>query len=266
MAGYLIALGVAAVLALAASWFLRRWPWSKNPPDDLGVYEIAMLAGGPRRVEHTALAGLAISGAIRIGRDGRVRRIGEPDDDDMQRHVLSRLGSKGKLSRRRILGERDLKIAALVSRLTNRGYLASSRALTAARHSHWLVLAVAVVGFFLLSGELTGWLVLGATVAAVVWLSTLMVVTRGGMATSGRGVAQLQAVRDSLAGVSGMSPYAAAIGDLVLVAMVGIAAYPDAEVASIMEAQTDTGGWFSGGDGSDGGGDSDGGGGSDGSV
>ncbi|MFG2089690.1 MULTISPECIES: TIGR04222 domain-containing membrane protein [unclassified Spirillospora] len=71
---------------------------SESGPDELGLYEVALLCGGRERVAQTALLALYEARRIRIGRGTRrVRVVRDESDDAVQAAVLAEIPDVGRL-------------------------------------------------------------------------------------------------------------------------------------------------------------------------
>ncbi|MEV4368408.1 TIGR04222 domain-containing membrane protein [Nonomuraea sp. NPDC049637] len=106
-----VALAVAAgvtVLAVRREHAAIRAAAVELRPHGLGLYELAFLAGGSRRVADAAVGLLAASGAVRVSRDGRVhqvagaRRTGEPVEDAVLDEVERNPGAWASTIRERM--------------------------------------------------------------------------------------------------------------------------------------------------------------------
>ncbi|MEJ2853030.1 MULTISPECIES: TIGR04222 domain-containing membrane protein [unclassified Saccharothrix] len=78
---YWIALALSLAFAIVVRVRLRGKRVSV-PAGPLGLYDLAYLTGGPRRVVEASVANLIESGKLRPARDGAVRVVGDPVADD----------------------------------------------------------------------------------------------------------------------------------------------------------------------------------------
>lgn len=139
--------------------------------DDVGPYELAMLAGGPRQVVDVALSGLLAVGAARVV-DGKVVPATGAPADGIQRFVLSRICHRRALTH----GRDDLGVSysragrALTRRLLSLGYLARPRV---GRRLHWLLAGVMAFGLLRLVAVHGFGFLADAAVIVVVMLAML---------------------------------------------------------------------------------------------
>jgi uncharacterized protein (TIGR04222 family) len=93
-----IASAVLIVITMAWTWrpLARARAVSPSESPSLGVYEAALLAGGPRRVADAALVSLVSRGVLRVSRKGTLTRVhgvepgaGAPAESAVRRHVAS---------------------------------------------------------------------------------------------------------------------------------------------------------------------------------
>lgn len=143
---YWILVGLAVLLGAAGPALLPAPRPRRHPRDeDLGPYELAMLAGGPRRVVDTALAGLIATGAARRTETGTIVPAASRPQDRLQRQVLTRICHNRRLTS----GPDDLGVChrspgrGLTRRLLALGYLTRRRA---GAHLHLLLVGVMAVG------------------------------------------------------------------------------------------------------------------------
>ncbi|MEU4699643.1 TIGR04222 domain-containing membrane protein [Nonomuraea dietziae] len=91
---FVVSLGLIAAVSGAASALKRehsrvRSVAANASPGELGHYELAYLAGGPRRVVNTAIALMAKAGALRVSRGGTLHHVASASSSDpVERAVL----------------------------------------------------------------------------------------------------------------------------------------------------------------------------------
>lgn len=92
-----LGLGVMLAVSMAVTLFARIWLTRPDAPrsDDLALYQLALLAGGPRRVSDTALSYLTWSGMIEVreSTDRLVRVVGVNTVPDLHPVELAVLGA-----------------------------------------------------------------------------------------------------------------------------------------------------------------------------
>jgi uncharacterized protein (TIGR04222 family) len=141
---YWVLVAIAVAVAVLAPVLLPAPRPRPVRDDDVGPYEVALLAGGPRRLVDTALAAMVEAGAARITA-GAVRPGTVAPRDRIQRYVLSRICHNRRLTS----GGDDLGVCqrgpgrTLVRRLLSLGYLSRRRA---GAGGHRLLAAVMAVG------------------------------------------------------------------------------------------------------------------------
>lgn len=236
-------LGLAVVAVVAGAILARRRPARSARLDDaeLDAYELAMLAGGPKRVEATAIAGLVASEALRVSRHGVASPTGLEPRDEYQRFVLDRIGRSRQLFGNVELGLRYSAVGReLVDRLVARGYLVPGNR---GGKLHWIIVAVGVFGVVRLINGVAldrpvGWLFLSLLATAGLWFLAWKVLTIDGPFTTryGKAVlarAQARAPRADFVGApdGGAMTGAALLGG---VALYGLAVYPDEELSEAM--------------------------------
>ncbi|SDG88853.1 TIGR04222 domain-containing protein [Sinosporangium album] len=106
--------------------------------DDLTTYELAYLAGGPRRVVNTALAGLASAEAVRIARGGLVTLVSgaSPPAEPVQQDIIAALTDAGgsmQIGALRSTVARGTAMAALKERMTGHGLVIPDESLARLR-------------------------------------------------------------------------------------------------------------------------------------
>jgi hypothetical protein len=115
----------------------------------LDVYELAYLAGGPRRAVEAAVIALVEAGVLRVTRPtGELAFLQRRPCRDLEAAVLDVVGFRGS----RLLGtvcwrlRADARLTAIGRRLQAGGLLTPSRDLQAPRHRFWTVLSVTGAG------------------------------------------------------------------------------------------------------------------------
>jgi len=239
LALYWTLMGLAVVAMIAGVVVSRRATRPARPTDDqLDAYELAMLAGGPRRVEATAIAGLVASDALRMSRRGVGRPTGAGPQDEIQRFVLGRIGRVAHLRSQTELGLRDSAMGReLIARLVERGYLVTG---DRARRLHWIVAGVGVIGVTrllngLAEGRPVGWLFLSLLGTVVVWFVARRALRQqAGPFTTSQGKAVLARAEERTRRTEYTSASAMpGVTVLGVVALYGLGAYPDEELSEI---------------------------------
>ncbi|GAA1289577.1 hypothetical protein Psi02_16980 [Planotetraspora silvatica] len=273
----LVAVVVAVLARNAASAFTREHQRIRSVSgfsrDDLTHYELAYLAGGPRRVINTAIALLVDRELVRVARGGRVTVVAGavPPADEVERAVLDLAAVPGGRSASEIRHEvaRAPAMTDLKLRLIATGLLLPDGALngphaTNTRLGRLVVLAFAVtaVSVVVPIAGLLPWspLAVGAVlVAGVTAVSGLRAHRRYARALpslltrSGRDAlqaAQTRNARTRVEPISIMADTAVYTGLAGGVALYGLVEMPDQSVAVEIDRERDHGG--SGGDGSGG--------------
>lgn len=88
----------ATVLALKRENARARSRTVNGDPRPLTVYELAYLAGGPRRVVNTALGLLAKAGDLRVSRGGNLNAVTTSASDPIEEAVLAAAVRPGGVS------------------------------------------------------------------------------------------------------------------------------------------------------------------------
>jgi uncharacterized protein (TIGR04222 family) len=242
LVAYQLVLLVAVAYAVVSRWLIRRNGIGAGQPAHAGlsVPELAYLAGGPRRVVETAIAALVDSGALRPARRGTVQ-------------VVHAVGSTGDPVQAAVLGAAAERHTTTVPRLVEsmrrhraldpiRSTLAAGGLVVAppvARARLRLAVAPLVVLFAvgltrLVNGVVlhrpVGWLALYLAATAV--LAVALLWHREPMRTA-RGQHALRDARPDRAGdtSAAMAGMPLAVG---LVALGGLAAFPDDDVRTAL--------------------------------
>lgn len=230
---YWLALGVVTLVAIIAALWVRRPRGSSTPIGGLGPYEVAMLAGGPTRVMHTALAGLVSRGAVHVSRSGRLTQVPHAQaTDHYESEVLAELRHGDRLR-----GDhrfRQSPVARdLARRMTEAGYLKPTKTTVSAVVT-LLYVAVGLVGVArlvtgLVDDRPVGWLALSL-------VATLVIAKLAGKPLKQRTATPTREGRQALSharahGVPGMAVGAAV---LLPVAFAGLVAYPDPDMGTAL--------------------------------
>jgi uncharacterized protein (TIGR04222 family) len=154
---------------------------------DLGHYQLAYLAGGPRRVVNTALALLASTGAIRISRAGLVTRVsgagpsGEPVEQAVLDAVARRPGGCAAAELRHEVGASD-SLDQLRYQLMGRGLIVPDEAFVPVRRLTGRLRAASVVAI-VVGGAIV--VLVAAGVAGLHFGTVVGVLAAGGMGIAG---------------------------------------------------------------------------------
>jgi hypothetical protein len=115
----------------------------------LDVYELAYLAGGPRRAVEAAVVALVEAGVLRVTRPtGELALVRRRPCPDLEAAVLDVVGFRGS----RLLGtvcwrlRADVRLTAIGQRLQADGLLADGDGLQSLRRRFWTVLSVTGAG------------------------------------------------------------------------------------------------------------------------
>ncbi|MEU7527879.1 TIGR04222 domain-containing membrane protein [Saccharothrix sp. NPDC042600] len=232
---YWIALAASLAFAIVVRVRLRG-KRDGAPAGPLGLYDIAYLTGGPRRVVETSVAVLIGSGALRPSRDGAVRVVGNPvADDTVDQAVLTdaaRYRNRTLSLLFTAVSEHDAP-RGFGRVLADRGYLVPPEVLKRryrlAVVPLSLLMAVGAVRWVngLLIGAPVGWLTLQLVLTGILVGLLLRVDGFKRTARGSRAVAQARAGEGT--GGSGVISSAGAAG---LVALDGFAHHPDSPLAA----------------------------------
>jgi uncharacterized protein (TIGR04222 family) len=233
-----------AVIAVIVAKIRSRSVAQPQPGDrgDLTPYDLALLAAGPTRVEHTALAGLLSGGAVRVSRLGIVTRAvgGRGPADPVQDYVYARYGTAGKL---RPLGFANSPLGRqMIDTLAQRGFITSMHRAARLRRVHWLFLVIIGVGIArMVNGLQLDRPVENLTVALFItfgiWIVCRIILGRAKSKITPRG-------REALNYHRTQSPRMAATGAMVgfavlgPIALYGLTAFPDEELSDILAMNT----------------------------
>lgn len=235
---------VVAVVAVVVAKVRSRSVAQPQPGDrgDLSPYDLALLAAGPTRVEHTALAGLLSGGAVRVSRGGTVTRaVGGPGPaDPVQDYVYAGYRTPGKL---RPLGFANSRLGRqMIDTLAQRGFITSMHRAARLRRVHWFFLIIMGVGVArLVNGLQLERPIEDLTVALFVtlgiWIVCRIILGRAKSKITPRG-------REALNYHRTQSPRMAATGAMVgfavlgPIALYGLTAFPDEELSEILAMNT----------------------------
>ncbi|MFC7613652.1 TIGR04222 domain-containing membrane protein [Actinokineospora soli] len=232
--GYLgwhwLAVAVATALTIAAGVWARRATGGVAVEPD--AYGTALLAGGHCRVAHTALAGLVARRAVRVDRLGRVHVIdGALPADPVEGAVLTDLRAGGGLAFPAFAANQAY--LDLLDRMAAAGHVPERGRVKRVRGLVWLWAAIVAAGAvrFAVSahgGSLAGDLLLALAVTAVLAAVLFKWIGDSDSPRPTRRGRRARAVARRAAPVAGAV--------LLPVALVGLSAYPDPEVATVLTA------------------------------
>jgi uncharacterized protein (TIGR04222 family) len=140
-------------LVLAFGWALRvryrvRRPAAPAPGQQLGVAELAFLAGGPRRVIEAAIARLVETGQIHAARNGELTAASTASSDDrVQAEVLRQVGRSSTAESVEPNVSKSAAVVAIGDQLVEQRLLvAPAQAMSARRRALLWPCAVGAVG------------------------------------------------------------------------------------------------------------------------
>ncbi|MFI9011816.1 TIGR04222 domain-containing membrane protein [Actinosynnema sp. NPDC053489] len=230
---YWIALAVSLAFAILVRVRLRGTRGG-DPAGALGLFDLAHLTGGPRRVVETSVAGLIDSGALVPSRGGAVRVVGSVVADDPVDQAV--LADAARYRHRTLallvtsVSEQDAP-RAVGRRLVERGHLVAPDVV-----ARWLRLGVVPMAVLLVVG-VARWvngLVVGAPVG---WLTLQLVLTAVLIAVALRvpPLTRTASGRDAVAraragGITGGWGVTGSAGAAEPVALNGLAGHPDVVV------------------------------------
>lgn len=248
-AALVLLLLLSVAVALPAKGDGHRSGTAAGSGADLGTYELAYLFGGVDRVAETAVAGLVETGSVRVTRSRELQVVRGEGADEYQNKVLE--CSWHDVNRvRRAFRMSDLG-EPLRRSLQQRGLVITEPRRRASELVAWLFPLLGLVGVArLLSGVANGgpvgFLVLELFVTGLLWVGARTAgqnprPTRFGERVK-RERGQQDRTRGSLHGkhapVRSAEPATAAL----LVAVGGVSAYPDSELAELLVPPTRSGG------------------------
>ncbi|WP_424184867.1 TIGR04222 domain-containing membrane protein [Actinokineospora sp. G85] len=246
---YSIAVSVAVALAILVVVGKQR-SVDRLPADvqQLGHWELAMLAGGPSRVEEVAIGVLMATGRVHVGHDGVLRqRPGAQAADPVEQWALWAVGHGHRLHGRKADGSGSLGFAAtplrraLAADLARRGHLLPGGRDTLGYKAHWLVGALVLIGVARLFTELDWeWRVeltlMALAVATAAWIGLVTMLRTRVQRPTERGERAVAAVRDRVRRVPDLWAESAWLP--AAIAVDGFPAYPDLAVAEVLVANT----------------------------
>ncbi|WP_263251305.1 TIGR04222 domain-containing membrane protein [Saccharopolyspora rosea] len=245
----------AVLLVCACFAFAAVRAWARRPPApvdgrDLGLHELAYLRGGANRVVDAVVAGLVESGALRVDRSRLLHATAAARPRDAFEHEV--LANSGVGTTMAILRD-HFRARGLTDpiedELVARGLLVTAKRRSVVVASAWLVPLLGVVGVVRAINGAThrypvGFLVMELIVTAMVW-----VVLRG----LARGLRRTTAGQRAAGPSTGQSA-------AHRVALRGLRAYPDRQIAALLGPSLVGSGAGGGGPAGDGGGGCGGGG------
>jgi uncharacterized protein (TIGR04222 family) len=182
--------GYGVICLVAAIVIRRRWSAALGPPDrsplndplpDLGLYKLAMLAGGPQLAITTAATKLHQDGIL-TAEDGRLELVGElaTGADRLERAVADAVRREPGISAPAMRAELadSEPVQWLADELTQTGLLVDASQVRRVRRL-WIVgallglLGIARIAAGLINGAPVGWLVVmvGLVLFMTVWLT-----------------------------------------------------------------------------------------------
>ncbi|WP_436501713.1 TIGR04222 domain-containing membrane protein [Actinokineospora sp. HUAS TT18] len=210
----------------------------------LDPYEIALLRGGFQRVVDTAVAGLIARGAVRVDRSGVGRPTGGAvPADPYEAYALGRIGSSHRLTAPSAAGFAATSVGgSLVGGLVAVGLYTDPRRVARARRGPWLFALVVAAGVVRLVAALglgrpVALLVMSLVLSLVVWLVVaICVFAMTAPRATGRGRAAVQQARAGAISVE--TDGSPALWAAVAVALGGLVAFPDADIADAFAQST----------------------------
>ncbi|MGH3859368.1 TIGR04222 domain-containing membrane protein [Actinokineospora sp.] len=245
---YLVAFAFALLFALAVRIMVRAGSADSRAasgaigPGQLTVDELACLAGGARRVVETAVARLIDRDKVRPSRKGTVRVVeGSTATDPIDQAVMSDIRRYHERSIGLLVDKvgRDDAVRKLGEGLARKGLLVGEDAVRA----RWCVLPLTVLFVVggarwtngLAEGRPIGWLTLALVATAVMtvllYRKSVPALTYAGERVLAEARGKRSRVGDEAVLLGGMA------GVVGVVALSGLAAHPDTEVAMALEAQ-----------------------------
>ena len=265
---YFLALVASMALVVAARLWAQQsssgTPVPSMPP--LALYELAYFVRGRQAVSETAIAELLHDNAARVDRKGRLVPTRKPAPDPFSASVLASFGSGKHVKRARKAAPASV-ITPMTSKLHELGLISSPERAKFARVVAWLPAVVLVIGLArlingILLGRPAGFLVIELLITVVLLAFGHGLVSQPLRTSAGKELANRFKKRTS----STVSAWAKACPGTVRtaamanVAVLGLVAYPDPAISSILRIHTVSAG-SSGGDASSSGGGGCGGGG-----
>ncbi|MFI6099087.1 TIGR04222 domain-containing membrane protein [Lentzea sp. NPDC051213] len=235
---YWIGLALAVVVAIIVRVRVRAGH-SNQPVRSLDMDELAYLSGGPRRVVETAVARLLTAGELRTSRRGAVQATANSQSvNPVDRAVMA---DSQRYSTRTVnvmipSVATDTAVTSIGQRLEDMGLVVNpdmaKSALRKGSIALWVLFAIGLarwVNGIALSANV-GWLTLQLVLTAVL---IFLLTRRGKLVRTTKGDRVLDAARDSGSRTTDQGVLVGAAG---LVALGGLAVYPDLEVRSSLLA------------------------------
>ena len=223
-AGLVVALGVAIYLR----WWVRRPPLVEPlPAGDASM--VAYLMGGKRQLVETALARLIEQGAVRVSRDGKVTTTATSAPDPLDHAVLIRMGGRRARRVHEVLDRAEVlrPIADLAESFATQPLrVLPDRARRASRLGlliPYLLLVVGVARF--VNGLVGGYPVVYLALELIATLILIAVLHEWGRKYRGQPTVHAQRI---------VAEARTSRGAAMLVALGGVDAYPDKEIASAL--------------------------------
>ncbi|MGZ3147378.1 TIGR04222 domain-containing membrane protein [Lentzea chajnantorensis] len=246
-------IGLALAVLVAIVFRVRARAGGSQPVRLLDVDEIAYLVGGPRRVVETAIARLLTAGELRVSRRGAVQATSSAQSrNPVDRAVLadSRRYQNRTVSLLVLTMTGDPAVTSIGRRLEDMGLLIRPEAAKSARRNgsvlFWLLFAVGVVRWVngIAIDAPVGWL----SLQLVLTLLLLFLVTRRGkLVRTTKGDRAFDDARTARGGET-RPDHETFVGAAALVALGGLAVYPDLAVrSSLLAAPAGTSAGYTGG-------------------
>ncbi|MFS8101854.1 TIGR04222 domain-containing membrane protein [Lentzea alba] len=240
---YWIGLALAVLVAIVVRVRVRAGH-SNQPVRSLDMDELAYLAGGPRRVVETSVARLLTSGELRTSRRGTVSATANSQSvNAVDRAVMA----DSQRYTNRTLGlmipavAKDDVVTAIGRRLEDMGLVVdpetAKSALRKGSIALWVLLAIGLARWVngVAIGAPVGWLTLQLVITPVlIWLVTW----RWRLVRTTKGDRVLNSTRATAGGGLAGSPAGVYAGAAGLVALDGLAVYPDLAVRSSLLASS----------------------------
>ncbi|RBY78367.1 hypothetical protein DQ238_12955 [Geodermatophilus sp. TF02-6] len=118
-------------------------------PVDLDLYDVAYLAGGPRRVVETAVVALLASGRLRVSRPpGELHVVDARRRHPVEAAVLDAAGARGGRSAEGVYWRvrADVRLASVAGRLQAAGLLSRRGGVTSGERRRWALTALTRTG------------------------------------------------------------------------------------------------------------------------
>jgi uncharacterized protein (TIGR04222 family) len=260
---FVVLVVVAWLVGPLARWNLDRRA-ARGTPVTPSLEELALLAGGRKRLIETAIARLVDGGVLRISHQRHLTPTGRPPVGDLDEAVVGAVESHPAMSTNGVLlrVHHGAAVRAIEDGARAKGLLHDPDAVRRSKH-----LAVGALGLVELLGVLrlaagiargasVAFLVVLVVIVAVITLVTVVAVPLHRPTPLGREtLARYRNPAMAPAGGTSRTAMAGEFGVAGLVALGGFAMFPDPQVASLLAAPSFGGGGDSG-SGDSGGGDS----------